>query len=184
MACRTKGTQIGGRDPSFGYVGRVIDLGPRARVAFAAAWIAGQGSLVLSAARRPDHLFGFRMFPEASTIEIRLSRETDAGVVDAPRGEWSAHDPSGQLRHFSWRDRVRDPILASVDTRVFASYGVDTQLARLQRALDDMADHVPEDGETLRLRADVAVRKNGREPAIVSLVSQARRTGPASPGGR
>jgi hypothetical protein len=68
----------------------VIDLGPRTRVAFAAAWIAGQAALVLTAARRPDHAFGFRMFPEASTIEIHLSRETERGSLDAPRGEWSA----------------------------------------------------------------------------------------------
>jgi hypothetical protein len=69
---------------------------------------------------------------------------------------------------------VRDAILASLDVRVFASYGVDTQLARLQRALDDVADHVPEDGETTRLRADVVVRKNGGAPVARTLVSHAR----------
>jgi hypothetical protein len=153
----------------------VLDLGPRARVAFAACWIAGQGALVLTAGARPDHIFGFRMFPEASTLEIHLSREVGGNVVPAPGGEWSARDAEGQLRHFSWHDRVRDPILSAVDARVFASYGVDAQLARLQRALDDVADHVPEDGETLRLRADVVVRKNGRSAEARTLESHERR---------
>ena len=141
---------------------------------FAALWIAAQLALVGSAGGRPDHIFGFRMFPEASTLEIHLWRETSAGAVRAPRGEWSARDEAGQLRHFAWRDRVRDPILASIDMRVFASYGVDAQLARLGHALDDVADHVPEDRETRRLRAEVVVRRNGGEPTTVTLESHDR----------
>jgi hypothetical protein len=153
----------------------VVDLGPRARVVFAACWIAGQSSLVVSASHRSDHIFGFRMFPEASTLEIHLSRVTATATVPAPRGEWSAAAASGQLRHFSWRDRVQDPILELLDTRVFASYGVDAQLARLQRALDDVAGHLDGDDETIRLRADVVVRKNGADPALVTLLSPPRR---------
>jgi hypothetical protein len=152
-----------------------LDLRPRARVVFAASWMAGQVALVLTAGTRPDAAFAFRMFPEASTMEIHLWREVDGRWVPAREGEWSAHDGSGQLRHFSWRDRVRDPILASVDTRVFASYGADAQLARLGRALDDVADHLPEDGETTRLRAEVVVWRNGREPATTTLESHPRR---------
>ena len=151
-----------------------MDLGPRARVVFAACWLAGQAALILTAGAREDHGFGFRMFPEASTLEIRLSREVGGQVVPAPRGEWSARDAQGQLRHFAWHDRVRDPILSSIDTRVFASYGADAQLARLQRALDDVADHVPEDGETVRLRADVMVRRNGQEAVERTLESHQR----------
>jgi hypothetical protein len=159
-------------------VGRVVDLGPRARVVFAACWLAGQAALVLTAGARDDHVFGFRMFPEASTLEIRLSRDVGGQNVDAPLGEWSARDAQGQLRHFSWHDRVRDPILASLDARVFASYGIGTQLARLQRALDDVADHIPEDGETTRLRADVVVRKNGGAPVEQTLASHTRAVPP------
>jgi hypothetical protein len=144
------------------------------RVVFAALWIGAQLVLILTAGGRPDHIFGFRMFPEASTLEIHLWRETLGGPVRAARGEWSARDAAGQLRHFSWRDRVRDPILASLDARIFASYGVDTQLARLGHALDDVADHVPEDTETRRLRAEVIVRRNGGDPTTVTLESHAR----------
>lgn len=149
-----------------------------ARIACAALWIAGQGALVLTSGGRPDHIFGFRMFPEASTIEIHLWRDTTSGPERAPGGDWSARDESGQRRHFSWRDRVRDPTLAAVDARVFASYGVDAQLARLQRALDDVAIHIPEDAETRRLRAEVVVRKNGGAPVVTVLTAT---VAPASP---
>ena len=135
----------------------------------------GQGALVLTAGARSDHAFGFRMFPEASTMEMHLSREVQGRLVPASGGEWSARDPGGQLRHFSWREHVRDPILASVDERVFASYGADAQLARRGRALDYVADHMPEDGETSRLRAEVVVWKNGGEPTTTVLESHARR---------
>jgi hypothetical protein len=70
---------------------------------------------------------------------------------------------------------VRDPVLESIDVPLFASYGADTQLARLQRALDDVADHLDEDDETQALRADVRVSKNGREPYTAILLSHARR---------
>ena len=150
----------------------------RVAVAFAAAWILGQAALVLSAGARPDHIFGFRMFPEASTLEIHLWRDTAAGTVAAVHGEWSARDAAGQLRHFSWRDRVRDPVLTSIDAPVFASYGVDAQLARLGHALDDVADHIGDDTETLRLRADVVVRKNGAGPVTVRLASHPRSVRP------
>jgi hypothetical protein len=153
---------------------KVLDLGPRARVIFAATWLAGQSALIVSATWRPDNALSFRMFPEASTMQIHLVREVGGSAVEAPGGEWSARDATGQLRHFAWKDRVRDPVLSRIDARVFASYGADTQLARLQRALDDVLDHTGEDAETERLRADVEVSRNGGPPSIVTLVSHAR----------
>jgi hypothetical protein len=152
----------------------VVDLGQRARVVFAAAWIGGQAALVLTASWRSDHILGFRMFPEASTLEIHLSRVVGGSLVPTRRGEWSAVDVAGQRRHFAWRDRVRDPTLASIDARVFASYGLDAQLARLARALDDVADHIDDDAETEQLRADVVVSRNGREPTTATLLSHRR----------
>jgi hypothetical protein len=153
----------------------MFDLPPQARAPAALLWVLGQAALVLTAGLRADHIFSFRMFPEASTLEVHLSRVTQRFTLPAPRGEWGAKDDAGQLRHFSWRDRVRDPVLESVDVPVFAAYGTDTQLARLQRALDDVADHIEQDDETLRLRADVLVSKNGREPYAATLFSHIRR---------
>jgi hypothetical protein len=152
----------------------VQDLGPRARVAFAACWIAGQSTLVLTAAGRPDGAFGFRMFPEASTLEIHLQRRVGDRVVPVPRGEWSARDASGQLRHFSWHDRVRDPVLSVLDERRFASYGAEAQLERLRRALDDVSDHVPDDAETAQLQAVVVLWRNGRGPDTITLQGHPR----------
>jgi hypothetical protein len=69
---------------------------------------------------------------------------------------------------------VKDPVIGAVDEEVFASYGVDTQLARLQRALDDVADHLPEDAETRGLRAQVTYRRNGRPEETRTLASHER----------
>jgi hypothetical protein len=156
----------------------VLDLGPRARIGFAAGWVALQAVLVLTASCRADGIFGFRMFPEASTMEFELERIVGGLPVAAPGGAWSARDAAGQLRHFSWRDRVTDPVLSSPDARVFASYGADTQLARLQRALDDVARQEPEDTETQRFVARVRVWRNGREPSAVVLESADRELPP------
>src|SRR5271154_5666712 len=144
------------------------------RVTFAAVWIVGQAALIVTADARPDHIFGFRMFPEASTLEIHLSRVTAQGTVPAVGGEWSATDGAGQLRHFSWHDRVRDPVLGPLDTRVFASYGIDAQLARLQRALDDVAGHIQGDAQTESLQADVTFSRNGHDPTTTTLTSNSR----------
>jgi hypothetical protein len=64
--------------------------------------------------------------------------------------------------------------LGTLDTPVFASYGLDAQFARLQHALDDVADHLQGDAETLQLQADVSASKNGREPTTVILSSRLR----------
>jgi hypothetical protein len=144
-------------------------------VVFAATWLAAQAALVLSAPARGDGSYGFRMFPEASTLEVHLVRDVGGRLVPAPGGEWSARDASGQLRHFSWRDRVCDPALRGIDQRIFASYGAEAQLARLQRALDDVIAHIPEDGETVRLQAEVTVWRNGRAPETRTLASHLRK---------
>ena len=152
----------------------MLHLGSRARVVFAASWLGGQVALVCTSPMRPDHIFGFRMFPEASTMEIHLSREVGGVEIPMAHGEWTARDRAGQTRSWSWNDRVRDGVLGRLDTRVFASYGVDTQLARLQRALDDEADHVPDDAQTSRFVAKVEYWKNGGERSTATLESHAR----------
>jgi hypothetical protein len=174
VACASDPAQIRGHVAGGGSVPHVLALGPRARVVFAAGWVALQAGLVLTASWRRDGIFGFRMFPEASTMEFALERVVGGVAIPAPGGGWSAHDAVGQLRHFSWRDRVTDPVLSSPDARVFAAYGADAQLARLQRALDDVALHEPEDAETERFVARVVVWRNGRDPRTVVLQSVSR----------
>lgn len=149
------------------------------RVAFSAAWLVTQAVLVLTADRRPDGAFGFRMFAESSSIRVALYREVDGpgGVrrrVHVDDGTWSARDATGGMRRFVWTDRVKRPQLAVFDREIHASYGAATQLERWRGALDDVASHVPDDAETRRLLLDVTVRRNGREPYVVHLASRER----------
>jgi len=164
----------------------MVDLPLGARAAFVALWLLGQGALILTAGRRADAAFGFRMFSESTTLSITLSREvratTGEGTVLVPveDGRWIARDRDGLPHRFAWDDRVKDPLLSSLGVTMHAAYGGAAQLERLQAALDDVAAHVPEDADTHALVADVVLQKNGREPQNVRLTSAPR----ALPGGR
>jgi hypothetical protein len=152
----------------------VLDLGPHARVVFAAAYFAAQGALIATAPLRPDHAFGFQMFSESSTMSIHLSRRLASGVADATGGEWIAVGPDGRPHRIAWRDRIKDPLLSNLDTTMQAAYGARAQLARIQAALDDFAANIPDDAETRAVVADVTVRKNGRDPVTIQLTSARR----------
>ena len=149
---------------------------------FAIAWIGLQGALILTADRRPDAAFGFRMFSESSTMRVVLYREIVRADGQRERipvkdGIWEAKDAGGMMRRFAWDDRVKRADLATFDVEIHASYGARAELARLQAALDDVAAHIPEDAETKRLLLDVTIRRNGREPSTSHLASVERRTG-------
>ena len=152
----------------------------RPRTAFAALYLLGQVTLIVTAGRRPDNAFGFRMFNESSTLSAHLVREVESPsghgntTLDVHGTSWTARDGAGVLHRFDWRDRVREPALSYFEGTIHASYGADAQLARLQAALDDVASHIPQDAETRRLGVEVDVRKNGREPVHVSLRSHVR----------
>ena len=148
----------------------LLDLDVRGRTLFAGAYLLAQAALVLTSALRPDRIFSFQMFNESSTISIRLSRRVlggDGAMVTVPtNGGWEARDEKGVRRWFSWGDRVRDPILSTLGRPVHASYGVEAQLFRLERALADVAARLLHDRETKALIADVEVRRNGRDPLV------------------
>ena len=149
---------------------------------FAVAWLAAQVALVLTADRRVDAAFGFRMFTESSTIRMSLYREiigADGQRVRArvDDGVWSANDAGGLRRSFAWSERVRRYELARFDADTAAKYSAATTLARLQAALDDIATHTPDDADTRRFFLDVTVRRNGGEPYVVHLASPERGPG-------
>lgn len=158
----------------------MVDLRIGARAAFVAIWLLGQGALVLTAGRRADAAFGFRMFSESTTLSITLSREVEAptgeGTILVPieDGTWIARDRTGLPHRFAWNDRVTDPVVGSLGVTMQAAYGGAAQLERLQAALDDVATHTPEDADTHALVADVVLRKNGREPQNLRLTSAPR----------
>ena len=149
------------------------------RIAFAVAWVSAQVALVITADRRPDGAFGFRMFSESSTIKIVLYREVKGEDGQPKRvhvtdGAWSARDAGGLERSFAWTDRVRRRELALFDTEMSTKYGTNAQVARLQAALDDVATHMPDDADTRRFLLDVTVRQNGRDPYVIHLASAER----------
>ncbi len=147
------------------------------RTLVAVVYLGVQAALVLTAGGRPDASFGFRMFNESTTLEVHLAREVDAPsghgtvLVDVSRGEWVAANAEGERHRFSVRDRVREPALSTFDVVFHASYGAAAQLARLKAALDDVALHLDGDAETRALVERVSVRKNGREPYVVTFRS-------------
>lgn len=152
------------------------------RILFGVVWVSAQIGLVITADRRPDAAFGFRMFSESSTVKIVLYREiaSEDGQrqrVHVDDGSWTARDAGGLRRNFAWTDRVRRRELALFDTETSAKYSTSAQLARLQAALDDVATHTPDDAETRRFLLDVTVKKNGREPYVVHLTSAERSGG-------
>jgi hypothetical protein len=148
------------------------------RIAFAAVWIAVQMLLIVTADRRADGAFGFRMFSESSTIKVALYREVLEPSGQRTRahvdgGVWKAIGPDGVVRRLTWYDRVPSPFW-EFDQEAHASYSAQTQLARLQAALDDVAAHMPNDAETLRFVLHVTVKRNGREAVAHELVSRER----------
>jgi hypothetical protein len=154
--------------------------GHNVRLLVAFVWIALQLTLVLTADRRADGAFGFRMFSESSSLKLALYREVDGPDGKRVRlhvdgGVWSAAASDGTIHRVSWYDRVPIPYWI-FDQEMHASYGAATQLSRLSGALEDLATHIPasEDGETRRFVLDVTVRRNGREPVVHQLTSRER----------
>ena len=158
----------------------MADVRIGARAVLVAFWLLGQAALVVTAGRRADAAFGFRMFSESTTLSITLSREVQAptgeGTVVIPieDGSWTASDRTGLLHRFAWSDRVVDPIVGTLGVTMQAAYGGAAQLERLQAALEDVATHTPEDADTHALVADVVLRRNGREPQNLRLISAPR----------
>ena len=154
--------------------------GPRYRILFAILWVAVQAILIVTAGRRADGAFGFRMFNESSTLHIALFREVEGpdgkvARVHVEGGVWTARGSDGAHHRLTWYDRVPTPYWI-FDQEMFASFGAKAQLARLQGALDDVTSHLApsDDVVTRRLLLDVTIRRNGREPVLHRLTSRER----------
>ncbi len=141
----------------------MLALGPIARRAFIAVFVGVQLGLVLTADRRADRIFGFRMFNESSSLKFDLYRKLSSSerVVPVRAGSWEVVTASG-TRTFRWTDRVRYAALGRPGIFRHATYGAEAQLFRLQAALDDAMAHLQDDPETLELIAEVETIRNGR----------------------
>ncbi len=125
-----------------------------------ASWLGVQATLIATSGARPEHAFGFRMFGEASYLQYTLSRVVRDGdrlhEVACPNGQYVA---SG--RSFDWHTWVRQTGLGTFDRKLFASYGIAAQLARLEAAVHSFAEHVPGDRQTLRFVLSGWTQRNG-----------------------
>ena len=155
----------------------MFDLVRTARAAFIGTYLALQLGLIFTADLRPDRVFGFRMFNESSSLKFELYRKVRRrgaeGLVKVEEGAWQALTAHGEKGTFSWNERVRYGALTQPGEFVHAAYGLDAQLFRLQRALEDVARHIDDDRETVALVAQVETIKNGRPGEAVTL--EARR---------
>ncbi|HEY8089384.1 MAG TPA: hypothetical protein VIF09_16100 [Polyangiaceae bacterium] len=140
----------------------MLDLGPRGRTIVCSLFFGSELVLVATAGMRSDRSYGFRMFPEASTIRMHLARRAaDGRVIPVEAGRWQAHDCSGGVHAFSWGAMVRFPAPARLDVEVGAPYGVESELHRARDAVQWVADHTPDDCETRGFVVHAVPTRNG-----------------------
>jgi hypothetical protein len=145
---------------------------PSRRTLFAAAWLMLQAALVLTAGRRINHAFGFRMFEESSTVQLHLERLVDDGGSLPIDAAWTTHDCEGRAVRYRWADLVRSgPV--RLDAPLLAPYGADAGLLRARAAVAWVATHTPRDCETRGFAATVTRVRNGRAlPDVAFTVSR------------
>ena len=142
----------------------MLDLGPRGRTIACAVFFGSEAILIATAGMRTDRSFGFRMFPESSSIVVHLARRlADGQLVPLDRkGHWEARDCGGASHPFDWGKMVRFPAPARIEAQVGAPYGIENEVQRTRDAMQWVADHTPDDCETRAFVATVDARKNGR----------------------
>jgi hypothetical protein len=145
-----------------------LDLGKRGRAIFCAVFFGSEVVLVATAGMRTDRSYGFRMFPEASTITLHVSRRlADGTVVPVTGGVWTPRGCAGGAHPYVWGRMVRFPAPARLDVPAGAPYGVDNEVQRARDALAWVAAHAPEDCETRAFVAHVEAVRNGRTEAPI-----------------
>jgi hypothetical protein len=148
----------------------MFDLGPRWRSIACVVFFGSEAVLIATAGLRTDRSYGFRMFPESSSIVVHLSRRLDDGRVLPvdKKGHWEAHC-EGATRPFDWWRMVRFPGPARLESLVGAPYGVENEVQRTRDAMQWVLDHTPDDCETRAFLATIDARKNGRAPYQLEL---------------
>jgi len=125
-----------------------------------AAVAALQLAFVVAAYSSDHKVFGFQMFPEASTWSADVVRVTADGRRIPVERPWAG---------YRWQELVRGSgSLQYPAARHHADAGLDNQLAFLRSALDWVADNTPRDRETRYLEATVTSWHND-DPARVEV---------------
>ena len=156
--------------PGGGAVGseRIVRPRWRARLvrAFVAVVLVGQAALLVRGYADPHKLFAFQPFNESSTWRAEVVRVTADGrrvPIDEP---W----PGG----YDWDELVAWGVLEQPSVLRHAYSGLGASLDFLDEALDWVADHTPEDTETLYLEAVTEGYRNTRGPEVEVLRSEPR----------
>lgn len=147
-----------------------LDLSKRGRAVFCAIVFGSEVVLVATAGMRTDRSYGFRMFPEASTITLHVSRRlADGTVVPVTGGTWTPRGCGGSPHAYVWGRMVRFPAPGKLDVPVGAPYGVENEVQRARDALAWVAAHAPGDCETRAFVAHIEPVRDGRPLAPIDL---------------
>lgn len=144
----------------------------RARAArlFFVAVLIGQAALILRAYHDPHKFFGYQPFNESDTWRAELHRITADGerirIVD---GNWLG---------YSWDELVGTSRLTHSGDLRHANSGAAATIDFMDEALDWVADHTPDDTETVVLEAVVTWYRNTRGPKVTILRSEPREEAP------
>lgn len=143
---------------------RTVTVRKRAAQLFCASVLAAQAYAVVHAYHDPLKRFGFQPFAESTTWRAR---------IEAVDGSGRRQDIADGFQGYRWDELVRERVVDPFHTHD-AKQGIDASLYFLQRALDYVADHTPNDRGTRYLEATVWYRKNRRPEAQVTLRSHTR----------
>lgn len=125
----------------------------------------GQAYLILGRSGDVHHRYGFRPFSRSDTVAARIERVAADGTrKPIDDGTWA----------YEWNRLVGEPHLVNITGRRWASDGAPATLSLLDKALDWVIDHTPDDPGTRYLEATVTVTFNGRDPETVVLRSHDR----------
>ncbi len=126
-----------------------------ARVFFVVVLLA-HAVLIVRAYHDPHKFFGYQPFNESDTWQADLFRvTTDGERMPIVNGRWL---------DYSWDDLVGVPRLTRPGRLRHANSGAAATIDFLDEALDWVADHTPDDTETLYLEAEVTWFRNTRGP--------------------
>jgi hypothetical protein len=135
-----------------------------AALGLCAAVLSAQAYAVVNAYHDPLKRFGYQPFAESTVFRVH---------IDAVARSGERHDIEHGFEGYRWQDMVHERVGHPFHTQS-ASSGIGASLYFLQRALDYVADHTPDDRRTLYLDASVWYRKNHGPERTVNLRSKAR----------
>jgi hypothetical protein len=127
-----------------------------------------------------DKRYGWQMFSQSSRYHPELVRVLkDGSRVNTDNGRWTAYGPDGVVRsEFDWDDHVKDFRLDKLGSWKRAKGSLERTLKFQGRALSYVADHIPEDAETVQLVMEVEYRKAGGPLQTIELLSKKRKLAP------